>query len=62
MRYGELKRLLQKSGCRMLREGSNHELWESPLTGKVFPVSRHSSQEVNVKTLYSIVKQSGIKL
>ena len=41
MKYSELKKLLKKNGCRMEREGANHELWYSPITGKTFPVGRH---------------------
>jgi len=62
MKYSELKRLLKKSGCYFVRQGGNHEMWYSPITKKQFPVCRHDSEEVYVKTLASIIRQSGVEL
>lgn len=61
MKYSELKKLLRANGCTFYRDGTNHEIWYSPVTGKKFPVPRHNSQEVKVKTLNDILKQAGIK-
>ncbi len=62
MTYNELKRQLKKKGCYFLRDGANHEIWYSPITGKQFPVGRHNSEEVRRGTLQSILKRSGINL
>lgn len=61
MTFGELKRLLKKNGCYLDREGSRHEIWYSPITGKRFQVGRHNSEEVATGTLKNIKKDSGIK-
>lgn len=60
MRYSELKYKLQKNGCYKIREGANHEIWISPITGNKFPISRHDKQEVPSGTLKSILKSAGI--
>lgn len=61
MTYGELKRQLKKIGCRPDREGSNHEIWYSPITDKRFPVGRHNTKEVPCGTLQSIKKDAGLQ-
>ncbi len=61
MKYSEIKRKLKKAGCFPVREGANHTLWKSPITGSIFPVSRHDKQEALIKTLKAIEKQSGVK-
>ncbi len=60
MRYAELKRQMRGIKCRVVREGANHELWYSPVTGKTFPVSRHDGQEVPAGTLKSIQRDAGL--
>lgn len=60
MTYGELKRRLKKIGCYLDREGSNHEIWYSPITDKRFPVGRHNTEEVPRGTLQSIKKDAGL--
>ena len=37
----ELKKHLQKAGCRFERQGGDHEIWWSPVTGVRFVVDRH---------------------
>lgn len=61
MTYSELKRHLKKSGCYLLREGGNHEIWYSPITNKQFPVGRHNTEEVRKGTLQNIKEQAGLK-
>jgi predicted RNA binding protein YcfA (HicA-like mRNA interferase family) len=61
MTYGELKRQLQKNGCRFHHEGERHEIWENQKTGKQFPVGRHDSKEVPTGTLKSIKTDAGLK-
>ncbi len=61
MTYGELKRLLKKNGCKIIREGSNHEIWYSPITNEQIPIGRHTKEEVPRGTLQSIKKAAGLK-
>ena len=61
MRYSELKKELKKIGCRLQREGGNHEIWYSPVTDRVFPVSRHDGEEIPRGTLNSIKKDAGLE-
>lgn len=60
MKYSELCKQLKKIGCYSIRHGSNHDIWYSPITGKQFPVPRHSSQDVKKGTLNSIKKDAGL--
>jgi mRNA interferase HicA len=62
MRYSELEKRLKKEGCYFFKEGSNHSIWFSPITGKKFSLSYHKNEEVRSGTLKSIIKDSGIKL
>ena len=62
MKYSELRRLLRKNGCMAVRQGANHEIWYSPKTKRHFPVARHDADEVYIRTLKDIEKQSGIKI
>ncbi len=49
---GELKEVLRRAGCRLVREGKgDHQIWFSPLSNKHFPVdgkikSRHTANAV----------------
>ena len=61
MKYSELEKILKKAGCYVLKEGANHTIWYSPMTGKSFPVGRHKTQDVPNGTLNSIKKASGIE-
>ncbi len=45
MKKSELVKILKKSGCILVREGSNHEIWRNPITGAEDIVSR-SKKEV----------------
>ena len=56
MKYSELKRWLRKSGCYLHHEGGNHEIWYSPITGNMFPVGRHDSEES--ETQHTCVNQA----
>ena len=61
MKYSELKKLLKQNGCKMIREGANHEQWYSPKTGKKFSVGRHNTEDVKVGTLKSIMRDAGLE-
>ena len=61
MKYSELEKKLKKAGCFLKREGSRHPIWHSPLTKKMFQMSKHKSQEVKKGTLNKILKDAGLK-
>ena len=61
MRVSEIVKLLKKIGCYKVREGMNHEIWYSPVTGKRFPVSRHKKEELAKGTEESIKRDAGLK-
>lgn len=61
MKTSEMKKLLRKAGCTKEWEGTNHEMWYSPITGKRFTVPRHNSQELKTGTAESIKKVAGLK-
>ena len=46
MKINELTRRLHKAGCFVVRNGGDHDIWYSPITGKLRPVPRHGTQEV----------------
>lgn len=62
MTTAELIRLLKKHGCYLFRNGSNHDIYKSPLTGKRFSVGRHMKEEVRMGTLMNILRSAGIEL
>lgn len=56
MKYKELYKRLQRAGCSISRNGANHDMWYSPLTGQQKPVPRHGSKEVPTGLLKAIEK------
>ena len=62
MKTTELLKMLLDSGCNLVRHGANHDIWYSPITGKSFPIPRHTSKEVTSGTLKDIAKKSGVEL
>lgn len=62
MKYNELEKVLKKHGCYHVKNGGNHPIWFSPITGKKFTTSHHGSQEVKPGTLKSIIRDSGVKI
>lgn len=61
MKGSEIIKMIKKAGCYKIREGANHEIWFSPLTGKTFTVPRHYTQDVKTGTANSILKDAGLK-
>ena len=61
LKISELLKLLKDNGCFFVRPGGNHDIYHSPITGKDFPVPRHSTADVKKGLLNRILKQSGIK-
>ena len=62
MTTAELIRLLKKNGCCLVRNGANHDIYQSPITGKLFSVGRHAKEEVRTGTLKGILKDAGIQM
>ena len=63
MKYSELERLLRKMGCFDTGKQQNgHPLWYSPITGLLFKMSNHRSQEVKFGTLKNILDKSGLEI
>lgn len=62
MTTSELIKLLKQHGCYLFRHGANHDIYKSPITGKIFSVGRHAKEEVRTGTLKSILKDAGIEL
>ncbi len=60
MKTQELLKLLKKNNCEVLRNGSRHDIWFSPVTGKQFAVPRHKA-ELPIGTLNNILKDAGLK-
>ena len=61
MKYSELKKMLHESGCYKQSEGTRHENWFSPITGKTFQVGRHNNEDVKKGILHRIMKDAGLK-
>lgn len=60
MKVSEMKQLLRKNGCFLIRDGGNHEVWYSPATNRKFAVPRHNTQDVPTGTYRSIMKAAGL--
>ncbi len=60
MKTQELLKMLKKSNCELLRNGSRHDIWYSPVTEKQFTVPRHKA-EIPVGTLNNILKDAGLR-
>jgi predicted RNA binding protein YcfA (HicA-like mRNA interferase family) len=58
MKRRDLLQHLRQHGCRFVREGSDHSIWENPTTGRRTSVQRH--REIPEYTVASICKQLGI--
>lgn len=60
MKTQELLKLLKKSKCELIRNGSRHDIWYSSITGKQFSVPRHKA-EIPTGTLNNILKDAGLR-
>lgn len=60
MKTSELLKILKKNNCKLIRNGSRHDVWYSEVTGKQFTVPRHKT-EISIGTLNNILKDAGIK-
>ena len=62
MKYSEIHKKLKEAGCHVVRNGSRHPIWESPITGKPFPTSYHEAQEAKKGTVKAIRLLSGVNI
>ena len=46
MKTSQFVQELKASGCYLVRNGSEHDIWFSPVTGSKAPVPRHGSKEL----------------
>ena len=60
MKTQELLKMLKKVKCELVRSGSRHDIWYSPVTDKQFAVPRHKA-EIPTGTLNNILKDAGLK-
>ncbi len=60
MKRSELLKLLKKHGCKLVRNGSRHDIFYSPITNQEFPVWRHG-KDIPKGTATEIMKQAGIQ-
>ena len=61
VKYSELEKELRRIKCTVYWQGANHTIWYSPVTGKLFPVARHRTEDVPAGTLKSIMRDAGLK-
>lgn len=60
MKQNEFNAKLIAAGCSIIRHGSRHDIWYSPITGKMWPLPRHQSKEIPIGTLNKAKKELGI--
>jgi predicted RNA binding protein YcfA (HicA-like mRNA interferase family) len=60
MKGTELLKILKKHDCYLLRHGTRHDIWYSPITNQQFPVPRHKD-DIKTGTAKSILKDAGIE-
>ena len=61
MTYDELRRKLERLGCRFQRQGrGSHEIWLNPANGRRTPIPRHRNRDLATGILYQIIRNLGI--
>ena len=58
MRRRDLIRHLRQYGCRFVREGGDHSIWENPLIRRRAAIPRH--RQFGLYTARSICQQLGV--
>ena len=59
MRWNELRKIIEKHGWYLWREGTNHDIYRHPQRKEPLLIERHQSQEVRKGLLNKIKKQVG---
>lgn len=60
VKQSELLKLFSKNNIKFLQHGKRHDIYYSPITGRKFPVPRHT-KEIAEGTLKSIKKDAGLE-
>lgn len=60
MKTRELVLELKAAGCYIKRNGSNHDIWFSPITNKSCPIPRHQSKELGTGIELKIRQTLGV--
>lgn len=60
MKWSELKRIAEEKGWKLMRHGSNHDIYYLPGTDKIIQISRHDKEEIKNGTAHKLFKQIGI--
>ena len=61
MTYRELRRKLERLGCRFDRQASgSHEIWLNPTNERETPIPRHGNRDLSTGTLHRIRRNLGI--
>lgn len=61
MTYRELRRKLERLGCRFDRQASgSHEIWLNPTNERETPIPRHGNRDLATGTLHRIRRNLGI--
>ena len=58
MKRSELIKILKKFGCRLIREGTEHEMWYSEINGNNFPVWRQRGRDKMIYEYPAIISYS----
>lgn len=61
MRVSEFRKAVAKIGCQKVREGGNHEIWYSPITGEYFRLSRDRNKDLTPEAESKLRKLAGLK-
>lgn len=60
MKQSELLKIFSKNNIRLQQHGKRHDLYYSPITGKLIPIPRHA-KEIATGTLNKIKKDAGLE-
>lgn len=60
MKQSELLKLFGKNGIKFQQHGKRHDLYYSPITGKLIAIPRHA-KEIATGTLIRIKKDAGLE-
>ena len=61
MKVSELKRLMQKKGCKFNKHNSRHDEWINLVNNLKAQIPRHDSREIPTGTVKRILKDLGLE-
>ncbi|OQB29728.1 MAG: YcfA-like protein [Bacteroidetes bacterium ADurb.Bin174] len=59
MKWNELRRIAEKNGWYLYRNGSRHDIYRHPEKDYPIQIGRHGSEEIKTGTLNKLKKQIG---